>query len=57
MPDFKTILTGSCIYVTGRIRVQKFNGSYGTEKQYYEVLANRLAIIENDDMSMSLPAM
>ncbi len=41
----------------GRIRFQKFNGSDGTEKQYYEVLANRLAIIENDDMPMNLPAM
>ena len=57
MPDFKKILKGSCIYVTGRIRFQKFNGSDGTEKQYYEVLANRLAIIEHDDMPMHLPAM
>lgn len=57
MPDFKKILKGSCVYVTGRIRFQKFNGSDGTEKQYYEVLANRLVIFENDDMSMSLPAM
>ena len=57
MPDFKKILKGSSVYVTGRIRFQKFNGSDGTEKQIYEVLANRVVIVESDDAGMTVSTM
>ena len=47
MPDFHKIEKGSCVYVSGRLRQQKFEGADGTEKQIFEVLANRLALIED----------
>ena len=57
MPDFRKIQKGSCVYVTGRVRVQKFNGVDGTEKQFFEVLANRVAIIDKEDTSMTVSSM
>lgn len=57
MPDFRKIQKGSCVYVTGRVRAQKFNGVDGTEKQFFEVLANRVAIIDKEDTSMTVSSM
>ncbi|MGM9736844.1 MAG: single-stranded DNA-binding protein [Candidatus Cryptobacteroides sp.] len=48
MPDFRKIEKGAFVYVSGRLRSQKYNTADGIEKQIYEVLANRLAIIEED---------
>ena len=36
---------GAYVHVHGRIRSHKFEGSDGTERQFYEVLANRLRVI------------
>lgn len=49
MPDFSKIRKGALLHVFGRMRSQKFESSDGTEKQFYEVLANRLNIVEHDD--------
>lgn len=49
MPDFHKIDKGSLVHVVGRLRCQKFENSDGVEKQVYEVLANRLTIIETDE--------
>lgn len=49
MPDFHKIDKGSLVHVLGRLRCQKFENSDGVEKQVYEVLANRLTIIETDE--------
>lgn len=57
MPDFRKIQKGSCVYVTGRVRLQKFNGMDGTEKQFFEVLANRVVIVEKEDTSMAVSSM
>ncbi|MGM9742790.1 MAG: single-stranded DNA-binding protein [Candidatus Cryptobacteroides sp.] len=49
MPDFKKIGKGTCVHVIGRLRFQRYNLPDGTERQNYEVLANRLAIVETDE--------
>ncbi len=49
MPDFSKITKGALLHVFGRMRSQKFEGSDGTERQIYEVLANRLSIVEHED--------
>ena len=49
MPDFRKINKGSCVYVTGRLRSQKYTLSDGTERQAYEVIASRLSILETDE--------
>ena len=49
MPEFRKINKGSCVYVTGRLRSQKYTLSDGTERQAYEVIASRLSILETDE--------
>lgn len=49
MPDFRKINKGSCVYVTGRLRSQKYTLSDGSERQAYEVIASRLSILETDE--------
>ena len=44
--DMDHIAKGAVVHVHGRIRSSKFEGSDGTEKQLYEVLANRLRVTE-----------
>jgi len=43
--DLEQIDKGAYVHVHGRIRSHKFEGSDGTERQFYEVLANRLRVI------------
>ncbi|MCM1176686.1 MAG: single-stranded DNA-binding protein [Bacteroidales bacterium] len=38
------IAKGSRVYVCGRMRLAKFTGNDGTEKQIYEVVANKLTV-------------
>lgn len=52
MPDFKKIDKGTPVHVCGRIRQQKYTASDGTERQSFEVLANRLSIMNDDEPSM-----
>lgn len=40
---------GDKIYVVGRVRSQRYEGSDGTEKTINEVVANRLNLIESDE--------
>ncbi len=49
MPDFHKICKGSSVHIFGRMRSQKFEGNDGSEKQFYEVLANRVSIVENEE--------
>ena len=37
---------GAVVHVTGRIRSTRFEGSDGSEKQLYEVMAGKLHVIE-----------
>ena len=40
------IAKGAVVHVHGRIRSTRFEGSDGTEKQLYEVLASKLCVTE-----------
>jgi single-strand DNA-binding protein len=49
MPDLRRITKGTPIYVSGRMRTSKVTSSDGTEKYFYEILANRLRILRNEE--------
>ncbi len=49
MPDFNDIDKGSLVQVSGRLRCQKFEGSDGIERTSYEVVANKILIIDTDE--------
>ena len=49
MPDFDSITKGTAIYACGRLRVSKFTNNEGEEKKVYEVIANRLQIVNPED--------
>jgi len=53
--DLDKISKGSRVYVCGRLRNQKFTGSDGVERSSYDVLANRLVLInETEDFQCEL---
>lgn len=45
MPDLDRIVKGVPVNVTGRLRINRYTSADGVEKQYYEVLANRVRIL------------
>ena len=47
MPDFDSINKGATIHVTGRVRTNKYTSADGTEKFFYEILANKIKKIED----------
>ena len=47
MPDFSRIGKGTPVYVCGRLRSSKYTAGDGTERQIYEVIANKMAIEED----------
>ena len=47
--DLERIAKGSPVQVTGRLRQHKFTGTDGQERQVYEVLANKLEVIDTDE--------
>ncbi len=47
MPDFNRIRKGTMVYVLGRLRVNKYTTADGEERQFPEVLASRINIVEN----------
>ena len=49
MPDFSKITKGSFVQVSGRLRTQEFDGADGNKKTIWEVLANRLIIIDTEE--------
>lgn len=50
IPDLDTIEKGFPVYVTGRVRTQKYMGSDGTEKYIMDIVAN---LIEKVDGKVS----
>lgn len=42
------IAKGKAVYVTGRLRTCRYTGTDGTEKQFYEVLAGKVRLIEEE---------
>ncbi len=50
--ELKRIVKGAKLYVSGRLRYQKFTATDGTERTHSEIIANKYAVID-DDESMS----
>ena len=48
MPNLDLIVKGTPVYVTGRLRINKYTSADGTEKQFYEVMANKVRILRED---------
>ena len=49
--DMDKIEKGATVHVLGRVRSNRFVGSDGTEKQVYEVMANKLRVTESSSES------
>ena len=49
MPDLQRIVKGTPVNVCGRLRSSKYTSADGTEKQFYEVLAQRIRILNEDE--------
>lgn len=49
MPDLSTILKGTPVHVFGRLRSFRYTNSEGMEKQLYEVVANKIRIVNEDE--------
>lgn len=47
MPDFGSIAKGMPVYVSGRMRTSRYTSAEGVEKQYYEIMANKVRFIED----------
>ena len=45
MPDLDRITKGTPVNVTGRIRINRLKLADGTERQFHEILANRIKIL------------
>lgn len=48
MPDFSKITVGSGVHVLGRIRISKYTAGDGTEKQFYEIVASKVELEDQD---------
>ena len=49
MPDLSTITKGAPIHVTGRLRTFKYTNTEGQERQLYEVVANRIRVLTEEE--------
>ena len=47
MPEFSAISKGCPLYVCGRLKISRYTGNDGIEKQIYEVIANRMSVVED----------
>lgn len=47
MPDLGRIVKGVPVYVTGRLRENRYTTANGVEKQFYEVLAAKVRILKD----------
>ena len=50
MPDLSKITIGMSLYVSGRMRTTKYTTAEGTDKYFYEVLANRIRFVTEDNV-------
>ena len=46
MPDLRRITKGTPVHVVGRMRSQKSTSTDGTEKYFYEIMAQKVQILE-----------
>jgi single-strand DNA-binding protein len=45
MTDLDKIVKGAPVNVTGRLRINRYTSADGTEKQYYEIMANKVRFL------------
>lgn len=50
-PNVTEIAKGTRVYVSGRLRSVKYTNAEGSEKTFYEVLANKVRIIREEPES------
>jgi single stranded DNA-binding protein len=49
MPAFEKLAKGMPVYVCGRMRTSRYTSADGMEKIYYEILANKIRLVAEDD--------
>lgn len=49
LEDLKKVTTGKIVQVEGRLRINKYVSTEGTEKQVDEIVANSVKIFEGDE--------
>ena len=52
MPDLDSIVRGTALNVTGRLRTNRYTSADGTEKQFYEVLAYKVRMVSDQTADM-----
>ena len=48
MPDLNELTKGMPIYVSGRMRTSRYTTAEGVEKQFYEIVANKVRYLSED---------
>lgn len=48
MPDFQKISKGSALYISGRLRLNKYSNEDGVEKQFTEILAKEIKLVSEN---------
>ena len=48
MPDLDRIVKGMPVYVAGRMRTSRYTTAEGVEKQYFEILANKVRFLTEE---------
>ena len=48
MPDLNMIAKGTPVHVTGRLRAARYTSADGTEKQFNEIIAHKIRILDED---------
>ena len=51
MPDLSRITVGTPLYVCGRMRSTKYTAADGTDKYFFEVLANKVRFVTEDKVN------
>lgn len=49
MPEIEKITKGAPVHVTGRLRLNRYTGADGSEKQIYEIMAQKVRILTPDE--------
>lgn len=47
--DISKVEKGVSVHILGRMRTTRYTNSEGVEKQFYEVLATKLRVVDNED--------
>ena len=48
MPDLNRICKGTAVHVIGRVRANRYTSADGTERLFYEILAGKIKILEEE---------